>query len=145
MFTEPLYTTSEAANRLVFGTLNLDGQKSVRRSDGVGGIPNPVGLQIGTTTSKENSILGGSYRHLVRLDTKGFYSDLGSGIISAESAVQLVIMHPVMDGTSSGVRIATVALVQALVSFLLGETDGTLSADATIDATVIDKIMDGEP
>jgi hypothetical protein len=138
MFTEPV-TVNVAGSARTFATLNLDGQKSTRRSEGFGASTFPVTLTIGHQDSKENPAAGGSVRTLIRAERD--IIDAGTGLIKGHESAALTLVAP--KGVSTAASLGE--LIQTLVSFLLAETDGTLSTDATVDTGVVGKLFLGEP
>lgn len=138
MFSDPLVINGSA--NVTMALNNIDAAKSTRSSTDSDSPYARNTLQIGSIDSRENPKAGGSVRHLVRFDRQVFSPT--SGELLGTASAQLVIVVP---NISVSGREAASLCAQWLVSFLLGESDGTLSTDATVDATVIGKLLNREP
>lgn len=140
MFTDPLLVTYGAsASQFSFGL--QDGSNPSQRASavqGVGVITGQPRLTIGHQDSRENPDFGGSTRTVVSFSVVG--SDTSTGLLKATPRVAMTITQPKTLGSIAEVT----ALLQALVSLLTGETDGSVAADAAVDTTVVSKLLNGE-
>jgi hypothetical protein len=140
MFAEPLVVNVGASAVATFATVNLDGQKTNRQAPATAGSPYPISLTIGHQDSKESPLAGGSRRTVIRFSRE--IADVATGLIVGTEVAQLLLVVPKRN-TSTAISISEMA--QMVVSFLLAETDGTLSTDATVDSTVVSRLFAGEP
>jgi hypothetical protein len=141
MFTDPLLVTYGASSAQLSLGLNDGANPFVRRhaAQTSNDITGPVTLTIGHTQTRENASTGGSTRHLVKFSRTG-PTAVSSGINVATEQVQLVIVN----ANNASTEASLTQLLQALVSLLVGETDGSVAADAAIDSTVVAKLLNGE-
>jgi hypothetical protein len=136
MFTDPL-VLNLTGDTISLAVIPSSSNNSIRKGTTLAGEV-PVQLTLGASPSRENPAAGGSVRHLIRTDLPVL--DVDGKNIGNASCITVIVRPNNGANVTQMVRDA----VQTNVSFLLGETDGSLDAAAAVDSSTLDRFINGE-